>query len=137
MNREKAIEIVQRIRKDYDRRVYTDDMDTTIRICTEIEALEKAVDVMKNTPEWINCDERLPENDVLVITLIFGHDVIVVEKGETLQKAFERINSQSRTSVGFYSEEDGGWCTVEGYPEICTPRCWMPFPKAPDRSDLK
>lgn len=100
--------------------------------------MEQVIELLQKAPVWFDCDEHLPEDGELVITLIYGHDVITVNEGETLKEALERISHYARTSVGFYSEEDGGWCTSDGWPEICTPRFWMPIPDPPEeRPDEK
>lgn len=83
--------------------------------------------------EWILCDERLPEEGQMVLTTIRGHDVIILQEGETLEEAMERIwNDVCYVSVGFIGSD--GWYGADGFPEVVHPIAWMPLPK-PYRKD--
>lgn len=79
-------------------------------------AMENAVRLLRNQPEWIPCKEREPERHTLVIVLIFGHDVIVQQEGETIQDAIRRTRNTCRTACGFLG--DDGWADADGYPMI-------------------
>lgn len=97
-------------------------------------AMENAVRLLKEQPEWIPCKDRNPEQYQLVIVLIFGHDMIIQQEGETLEDAIRRTMNISRTSCGYLGEE--GWCGSDGYPMIVQPSYWMKIPKPPEREFL-
>ena len=88
---------------------------------------------MTYTGEWISCDERFPEPGVVVLTAMYGTDIIYLQPGETLQQAAERVTKgPGHVGVSFYSKEDGGWCDFAfGQPEIVTPRFWSELPIPP------
>lgn len=81
--------------------------------------------------KWISCDEREPEKYELVIVLIYGHDVIIQQDGETLEDAIRRTMNKCHTSCGYLGGE--GWCDPEGYPMIIKPSYWMKIPDPPER----
>ena len=128
MTNEEAIAVLQKLKT----RCGTDDMKTTIRMARENEAIDIGIaSIMKDQqiPKWIPCDEKLPDEGELVMTLIFGHDVIVQVENETMEQAIERTSKMKRTSAGFIGSD--GWYGIDGFPEICTPKYWMPFPNVP------
>ena len=98
-----------------------------------------AIDAIKNLPsaqpdvpdskvgKWIPCSERLPEDGRLVLTTIIGTDIIYLDECETLEDAVKRSMGMKRVSVGFIGSD--GWYGADGYPEIVTPRAWMPLPE--------
>ena len=82
---------------------------------------------------WISCEEQLPEKGELVLTAIYGSDIIRMEPGETLEECLERQNNGCNISISFL-DEDGLW--TDGYfggPEVIAPSFWMPFPKEPEK----
>lgn len=88
--------------------------------------------------EWIPCSERIPAPGVVVLTAIYGSDIIVREDGETLEQAVERsFSGPGSVSISFIGG-DGLWC--DGYyggPEIIAPTYWMDFPEAPPNPKMK
>ena len=81
---------------------------------------------------WINCEDRLPEKGEVVITAIFGTDLIIQEEGETLEEAVKRSNEEPHTTISFL-DDDGLWCDAFcGGPEIVTPSYWTTFPNPPE-----
>lgn len=97
-------------------------------------AMENAVRLLKAAPEWVNCDERKPELHKVVICLIFGHDVIIRQEGESLEDAIWRTMNISRTRGGWRGSD--GWYDMDGYPMVIQPSYWMEIPDAPERCDL-
>ena len=80
---------------------------------------------------WISVDERLPERGIMVLTAIFGTDVIMPMDGETPEDAMERcLHRPARASIGFV-DEDGCWCGADGWPEVIQPKYWMEMPETP------
>ena len=79
---------------------------------------------------WISVEDRLPEKDTVVLTVIIGSDFIVQEKGETMQQAHKRSRKEPvRVSMGFIGSD--GWYGADGFPEIIRPSYWMPLPEPP------
>lgn len=99
-----------------------------------VNAMENAVRLLKAAPEWVNCDERLPEEGEMVICLIFGHDVIVQKPGESLEDAIRRTMNVSYTRGGWVGSD--GWYDMDGYPMVISPSYWMEFPDPPEREEL-
>ena len=122
IDRQAAIEIVDRYDKSH-MILKGKPMLGAASIVIELEALPSA----QPEQRWIPCKERLPEEGQLVLTTIRGTDVISVEDGETLEDAIDRSRKIVRVSVGFIRSD--GWYDVDGYPEIVTPRAWMPLPE--------
>ena len=82
--------------------------------------------------DWIPCSERLPKTGVLVLVSISGSDLIVVQEGESLWEATDRVRkTMRRVDVGFWSDEEGweGWTGSDGFPMIVHPAAWMPLPE--------
>ena len=98
-------------------------------------ALKQCREILRNCPRWVSCDDQEPPEGEMVITLIFGHDVITQQPGETLDQAMERISRIRTVSAGFLASD--GWYGIDGYPEIVHPSYWMPLPKAPDQEELQ
>lgn len=88
------------------------------------------------TDGWIACKDRLPEKDTVVLTTIYGTDLICQQEGETLAEAFKRsLCGPGRVNTSFFS--DNGWCdNCFGGPEIVIPTYWMPMPIAPPNPKL-
>ena len=83
---------------------------------------------------WINCDERMPEEGKLVFGAVYGTDVIIPEEGETVVDAVRRsMYCNPRTKVCQWWGESEGWL-CDGYPMIVQPRFWMPMeiPEPPE-----
>ena len=81
--------------------------------------------------KWISVDERLPERGIMVLTAVYGTDLIVPMDGETPEDAMERcLHRPARASIGFV-DEDGCWCGADGWPEVIQPKFWMPLPEPP------
>lgn len=78
-------------------------------------------------PEWILCEDRLPEEGRMVITTIKGTDLIKVEEGETISDALIRAQKFIYVDVGFVGSD--GWYRADCYPMIVTPIAWMPLPE--------
>lgn len=80
--------------------------------------------------KWIPCDDRLPEDDRMVLVSICGSDIIMINEGESLEDALERNwKTHRRVSTGYYvrDEDDEGWYN-DGFPMIVRPVAWMPIP---------
>lgn len=89
-----------------------------------------------DTTRWIPVTERLPERGRLVLTAIYGTDMIVQEDGESLEDAVRRARSgPGRVEMG-YLDEDGYWTdTAFGAPMVVMPRYWMPLPEPPKNEE--
>ena len=86
--------------------------------------------ILENLPsanQWIPCSERLPEEGRFVLTTIIETDIVYQDEGETIEEALKRSMKMKRVSVGFIGSD--GWYGADGYPEIVTPRAWMPLPE--------
>lgn len=109
------------------------DLDAeTVQRCIEAMNNPKAADVEPKR-RWIPVTERLPERGRLVLTAIYGTDLIVQEDGESLEDAVRRARSgPGRVEMG-YLDEDGYWTeTSFGAPMMVMPRYWMPLPEPPE-----
>lgn len=98
-----------------------------------LEELDERVAIMGAEPDaggWTSVDERLPAQDQLVIAAVFGHDCIVLQSGETVEQAIERVQRECRYTTVAYIAEDG-WTKYNGYPMIVHPSYWMPLPEPP------
>ena len=79
---------------------------------------------------WINCEDKMPEEGKMVLVTIWGSDLIVQKEGETLVEALNRIWEEVRyVSTGRYYGEKEGWVGADGYPMIVFPVAWMPMPE--------
>ena len=101
--------------------------------CHELDQLHRdAFSLLKaQEPNWISVDERLPERGIMVLTAIYGTDVIMPMDGETMEEAVERcLHRPARVSIGFV-DQDGYWCGADGWPEVIQPKYWMEMPEPP------
>lgn len=103
----------------------------------EHKAYDMAVDALELLKEreaqgWISVNDRLPERGVVVLTVVYGIDIISQEEGETLSDAINRsMRTPGRVEVGFL-DEDGFWCDYAfGGPMVIGPTYWMPLPEPP------
>lgn len=83
--------------------------------------------------EWINCDERMPEEGIYVWGAVYGTDVIVQMDGETEEEMMKRcLYGHPRVKLCCWEGEEEGWYS-DGYPMIIHPRYWMSvdFPEPP------
>lgn len=67
--------------------------------------------------------DDLPDDGSIVMCEVYGSDIIVCRKDETLAEAFERIQQEHYTTVGSYDKDDG-WTDYMGYPMIVMPKYW-------------
>lgn len=70
------------------------------------DALDKAIEALKETPQWIPCSERLPEE---------YHSYLVT-------KLDTNPNGSTFTTLAYFYTEETGW-DIDGV------IAWMPFPK--------
>ena len=100
-------------------------------VCSE-NMMRDALSLLKaQEPNWISVDERLPERGIMVLTAIYGTDVIMPMDGETMEEAVERcLHRPARVSIGFV-DQDGYWCGADGWPEVIQPKYWMEMPEPP------
>lgn len=81
---------------------------------------------------WILCTDRLPEDERTVWVTVKGHDVIIVEDGETLEEAVDRVMKIRWVTQGYYCREEGeeGWNDpMFGTPLMVQPIAWMDIDK--------
>ena len=129
----KGLECCTRINKNYmpdcETCPYKSDPGAVCGVQNPIKDALKLLKAQKSG--WISVDERLPERGIMVLTAVYGTDVIVPMDGETPEEATERcLHRPARASIGFV-DEDGCWCGAEGWPEVIQPKYWMPMPEPP------
>lgn len=79
---------------------------------------------------WISTDEQKPRQGETVIIAIYGSDVIVPHKGESMEDCIKRLQRECRrVTLGFMGED--GWYNHDGWPEIIQPSYWMKLPEPP------
>lgn len=89
-------------------------------LCIEVKAKDR----------WIPVSECLPEQNERVIVAIFGSDMIIPNKGETLQDAIARSRKEGYITVGFIGSD--GWYGADWFPLMVHPSYWMPKPPLPE-----
>lgn len=120
MDRAKAIEILRGMVKD---RIGTDDLDTTIRIANEKDAVEMAITDMKSCShanrEWIRCNEQMPEKSGTYLT------------AQSMDGSEGLFALPMNICTYRYSAQDGRWhgCQVKSVIENVV--FWMPLPPPP------
>ena len=98
--------------------------------CSEVALV---VDAPTITPEpgWISVNEKMPDEGIMVLTAIYGTDVIMPMDGETMEEAVECcLHRPARVSIGFI-DQGGYWCGADGWPEVIQPKYWMEMPEPP------
>lgn len=83
-------------------------------------------------PEWIKCDEKLPERGRMVLVAVYGSDLIKCLPGETWEQAAARIRRTVRRVEAAWIDEEGNWCDDNGWLLAIQPIWWMPMPDAPE-----
>ena len=94
--------------------------------------LERWLKALPSAQRWILCTDRLPEDERTVWVTVKGHDVIIVEDGETLEEAVDRIMKIRWVTQGYYCREEGeeGWNDpMFGTPLMVQPIAWMDIDK--------
>lgn len=85
-------------------------------------------------PDWIPCEERLPEEDKMVIVCCFGNNMIMPNPGESLEDLIKRARNEIVTvTMGFIGSDV--WYCADWCPMIVTPTYWMPLPEPPEVSE--
>lgn len=88
----------------------------------------------KTKVEWIPCRERLPETHETVLTVTYGSDIVMPEKGETVLEAITRQRREiCEVSIGFLGSD--GWYSADGYPAMIAPDYWAEMPDPPERKE--
>lgn len=103
-----------------------------INITAETGALETQARVRKlpSANGWINCEERLPEPETMVIVACYGSDIIIPKEGETVKECCARLQRECvRVMLGFIGSD--GWYDCEYSPLIIKPTYWQPLPEPP------
>ena len=79
---------------------------------------------------WIRCSDRLPEIGKLVLTTIWGSDLVIQQEGESINEALQRIQKECRyVSMGAYYGEEDLWVGRDGYPSVVFPVAWAELPE--------
>ena len=84
------------------------------------------------TCEWIKCAERMPEQGATVLVTVYGSDMIIPKKGESVAECIARQEREIvEVSIAFLGED--GWYAADGFPMVVAPTYWAEMPKPPKR----
>lgn len=79
--------------------------------------------------EWINVDDRMPEEGTYVFGAVYGTDVVIRHEGESMRDAIIRSTvSHPRVKICQWCGNEEGWYSDFGM-MVVTPRFWMTIDK--------